>query len=155
MAFFDEGTPRWEKCVAGGTGGTAVGTSTKRYSLLVGSQPNAKDKYTTVALTNTTSQKPYGVLDQEGADENATMDPYTLESNRKCRVKRSEKLRVRGNEAYAVAKFGMQIKPTATAGVAEAVASGGFGKIVGGESVTVDGTTEHYFDFWIDEADWQ
>ena len=151
MAFFDEGTPRWEKCIAGGASNTAVSTSTPRWSLLLATDASANDKYKTVALTNVATAKPYGVLDQDGADNNETIDPYTLKNSRKCRVKRSEKLRVRADAAYATTDFGAQIKPTTTPGVAEAVASGGFGRIVGGE--TVDGV--HYYDFWIDEGDWQ
>lgn len=151
MAFFDEGTPRWEKCTAGGTGGTAVDASTKRWSLVIGSVANTGDKLATVALTNVAAQKPYGVIDQDGADDNETMDPYTLSSARRVRVKRSEKLRVRADAAYATTNFGQQIKPTTTAGVAEAVASGGFGRIVGGETIG----TDHYYDFWVDEGDWQ
>ena len=151
MAFLDEGTPRWEKCTAGGSGDTAVAANTPRWSLLVGTKPGLTDDLTTVALTDAATQKPYGVLDQDGSDKNPTMDPYSLKSARRCRVKRSEKLRVRASAAYATTMFGQQIKPTTTAGVAEAVASGGFGKIVGGETIG----TNHYFDFWIDEADWQ
>ena len=151
MAFLDEGTPRWEKCNAGGANATAVTASTPRYSLLVGSHAAVTDKLATVALANVATQKPYGVLDQGGADTNETMDPYTLKSSRKCRVKRSEKLRVRADAAYTAGDFGNQIKPTTVAGVAESVASGGFGKIVGGETIG----SNHYYDFWIDEADWQ
>ena len=151
MAFYDEGTPRWEKCNAGGANTTAVTASTPRWSLVVGSQAAATDKLATVELANATTERPYGVLDQEGADKNETMDPYTLKSSRKCRIKRSEKLRVRASAAYATSMFGQQIRPTTTPGVASAVASGGFGRIVGGETIG----SNHYFDFWIDEADWQ
>ena len=99
MAFFDEGTPRWEKCIAGGSGDTAVDASTERYLLVTGSRASRAD-LTTVALTNAATDKIYGVTDQKGANPNEEIDPYTLSLDRNIRIKRSEKLRCRVTTAY-------------------------------------------------------
>ena len=50
MAFKDQGTPRWETCIAGGTGDVIVDADTDEFLLVKGDRaPGAK--YATVELT--------------------------------------------------------------------------------------------------------
>ena len=101
MAFFDEGTPRWEKCNAGGPGDTAIGPDTERYLLVVGSKA-ARAALATVRLTSAATHKIYGVTDQEGANPNEDIEPYNLSDDRRVRIKRRQKLRCRVTTAYKV-----------------------------------------------------
>ena len=101
MAFLDEGSPRWEKCIAGGLGDTAISADTERYLLVVGSR-TARADLTTVVLTSVATQKIYGVTDQEGANPNEDINPYNLSLDRRIRIKRRQKLRCRVTKAYRV-----------------------------------------------------
>ena len=150
MAFKDQGTPRWDTCIAGGTGDVAVNADTDEFLLIKGDlAPGAK--YPTVELTNhATNDKIRGVT-AGGVDDEATMDPYDLTETVKLRVKTSKKLRARSSAAYAAADYGRRIAPDATSGnegYVSAVTSGGVGRCVGGE--TIDSV--HYKDFFLDES---
>ena len=99
MAFLDEGTPRWEKCNAGGPGDTAIDADTERHLLVVGSKAG-RAALATVRLTSAATHKIYGVTDQEGANPNEDIEPYTLSLDRRIRIKRRQKLRCRVTTAY-------------------------------------------------------
>lgn len=148
MGFLDEGTPRWETCQQGGTGVTAVNSLTEQNLLVKGSR-GVGAKYEQVALTNNAADIIKGVT--AGQDAFNSDDPYELTSFGICRVKTAEKLRVRTATAYVAADYGKGIAPDATSGnegFATVAATGGTGRIVGGETIG----TKHYLDFWMDES---
>lgn len=148
MAFFDEGTPRWETCKAGGTGATAITADTEDYLLVVGSKaPN--DKYTTVSLTDAAADVIYGVTGHVDSEE--SMDPYDYENHRLTRVKRGKKLRCRVTAAYTAANHGQKITPSATNGQEGQGVMGatGVGRIVDGETIE----SKHYADFFMSEEE--
>ena len=108
-------------------------------------------KYAVVRLTTAATEIILGVT--AGVDSEATMDPYELASSRKVRVKTSKKLRARTATAYVVANYDRRIAPDATNdGYVAVVTTGGVGRCVGGETLSVDGTDRHYLDFFLDES---
>ena len=149
MAFKDEGTPRWETCIAGGSGDTAVSADTDEFLLVEGDR-TVGAKYATVQLTNhATNDVIRGVT--AGVDTEETMDPYDLLSSRKTRIKTSKKLRARTNTAYTAADYDSRVAPDATAGregFVAVVSSGGQGRVVDGETIN----SRHYLDFFLDES---
>ena len=148
MAFLDEGTPRWDTYEQGGTGVTAVTSTTPEYRLVTASRA-AGAKYDKVALTNAATDVIEGVT--AGADDFNSVDPYELKDVKMCRVKTSEKLRVETATAYVAANKGKGINPDATSGnegMAVVAASGGTGRIAGGETIG----TKHFLDFWMNES---
>ena len=146
MAFKDEGTPRWETCEAGGTGGVAVDADTDEFLLVLGDRA-AGAKYATVQLTTAATEIIKGVT--AGVDSDETMDPYELTTSRKVRIKTSKKLRARTATAYVVANYGQTVIPDATNdGYVATHATDGVGRVVGGETIG----TRHYLDFFLDES---
>lgn len=147
MAFLDEGQPKWETCRQGGSGGTAVNSNTDSNLLVTGSKA-VGEKYERVALTNATTNVIKGVIDGKPDGFNST-DPYTNGRFGLVRVKTAEKMRVRTATAYTASDKGKGINPdAANIGYAVVAATGGTGRIDGGE--TIDG--KHYLDFWMNEA---
>ena len=149
MAFKDQGTPRWETCIAGGTGDVIVDADTDEFLLVKGDRaPGAK--YATVELTNhATNDRIRGVT--SGVDSEETTDPYELATSRKVRVKTSKLLRARTDTAYVAADFDRRVAPDATSGqegYVATVTSGGVGRCVGGETIN----SIHYLDFFLDES---
>ena len=152
MAFLDEGTPRWDTCRQGGSGVTVVNSLTEENLLVKGSKP-VGEKYERVALTNAATDVIKGVT--AGQDDFNSDDPYELTEFGICRVKTAQKLRVRTATAYVAANYGKGINPDATTGQegwATVAATGGTGRIAGGETIGTGGTAKHYLDFWMDEA---
>lgn len=148
MAFLDEGQPRWDTYKQGGTGDTAVTSDTERW-LLVTATKAPTDKYATVALTSAATDVIEGVTD--GGDDFNSTDPYTREDQKLVRVKTGSKIRVRSATAYASANRNKGIAPSAAAdqdGWATVASTGGYGRIVGGETVGA----KHYLDVWVDES---
>ena len=97
MTFLDEGTPRWEDCIAGGSGPVAVNADTEDHLLVVGSKaPGARQ--VTVRLTNTATDVIHGVTDRVKSVE--SFDPFALAKGREVRIKRGEKLRCRVTTPY-------------------------------------------------------
>lgn len=149
MAFIDEGTPRWDTFEAGGTGDTAVDSSTEANLLVVGSK-GTTDKYEKVALTSAAIDDFCGVTDK--VDGFNSDDPYKLTSLKLVRVKTSKKLRVRTDTAYVAADYNKSIVADATSGkqgYGVVSSTNGKGRVVGGETIG----TKHYLDFWLDEGD--
>lgn len=159
MAFFDEGTPRWDTCIAGGSGDDAVTATTEEF-LLVEGDKDPGDKYTTVKLTNPADAAAANTMDiygvtAGGSDTDASMDPYELKSSRKIRIKTSKKLRCRTATAYVAANHGQKVVPSHAAnekGWGNADATNGQGRIVGGETIGTGSSAKHYLDFFIDES---
>lgn len=149
MAFLDEGTPRWTDCLqSGGSGATAITGATDDNLLVVLSRAVGA-KYDTANLTTAATDVIAGVT--AGADSFESPDPYSNASPKLVRVKTSEKMRVRTATAYVAANYGKGIAADQTTnqeGWAIVAATGGVGRIVGGE--TIDG--KHYLDFWMNEA---